>query len=76
MGQELSCGERKESGLFHAVQNGEVDVVEDMVETHPSVLELTFGYGKLSALHVAAANGRIQVGEFCGFLDLSLIFLG
>jgi len=62
MGQELSCGERRrESGLFHAVQDGELELVEAMVEAHPSVLELTIGYGRLSALHVAAANGRIQV---------------
>ncbi|KAF3960599.1 hypothetical protein CMV_014697 [Castanea mollissima] len=62
MGQELSCGERgRESVLFQAVQDGELELVEAMVEAHPSVLELTTGYGRLSVLHVAAANGRIQV---------------
>ena len=45
MGQELSCGERRrESGLFHAVQDGELELVEAMVEAHPSVLELTIEY--------------------------------
>ena len=71
MGQELSCGERRrESGLFHAVQDGELELVEAMVEAHPSVLELTIGYGRLSALHVAAANGRIQVS----FLFIWVVF--
>lgn len=62
MGQGLSCGEREESDLFSAVQNGEVELVKAMVESDPSVLEETSGSGKLSALHVAAARGRIEVG--------------
>ncbi|KAL6133247.1 hypothetical protein ACLB2K_065484 [Fragaria x ananassa] len=63
MGQGLSCGEARESsgGLFGAVENGELELVEDMVEADPSVLELRRGHGKLSALHVAAASGRIEV---------------
>ena len=36
----------EESGLFHAVQDGELELVEAMVEAHPSVLELTIGYFK------------------------------
>ena len=64
MGQGLSCGEARESsgGLFGAVENGELELVEDMVEADPRVLELRRGHGKLSALHVAAASGRIEVG--------------
>ncbi|GLT71323.1 hypothetical protein SLA2020_433530 [Shorea laevis] len=61
MGQGLSCGAREESGLFSAVQNGEVELLEALVEADPSVLEETSGHGKLSALHVAAANGWIEV---------------
>ncbi|XP_059462499.1 putative E3 ubiquitin-protein ligase XBAT31 [Corylus avellana] len=61
MGQGLSCGAREGSGLFSAVQNGEVELLEAMVEADPSVLEETSGYGRLSALHVAAANGWIEV---------------
>lgn len=67
MGQGLSCGAREESGLFSAVQNGEVELLEALVVADPSVLEETSGYGKLSALHVAAANGWIEVGLW--FLD-------
>ncbi|KAA8518893.1 hypothetical protein F0562_016333 [Nyssa sinensis] len=61
MGQGLSCRESHERGLFSAVQNGEPEIVEAMIEEDPSVLEQTTGHGRLSALHVAAANGQIQV---------------
>lgn len=67
MGQGLSCGAREGSGLFSAVRNGEVELLEAMVEADPSVLEETSGYGRLSALHVAAANGWIEVRLW--FLD-------
>ncbi|KAG6643163.1 putative E3 ubiquitin-protein ligase XBAT31 [Carya illinoinensis] len=70
MGQALSCGEREESGLFGAVGKGEVERLEAMVDADPSVLEETSGYGRLSALHVAASNGRIEVVS--ALLDLSL----
>lgn len=62
MGQGLSCGETRESGLFEAVENGDLEVLEDMVEADPSVLEQRKGHAKLSAMHVAAANGQIEVG--------------
>ncbi|GFZ10997.1 hypothetical protein Acr_22g0003950 [Actinidia rufa] len=62
MGQGLSCGEPHEHGLFRAVQNGEIEAVEAMVDEEPRVLEkTTASNGRLSALHLAAANGQIQV---------------
>ncbi|KAA8516438.1 hypothetical protein F0562_016731 [Nyssa sinensis] len=61
MGQGLSCRESHEHGLFRAVQNGEFEIVEAMLEKNPSVLEQTTVHGRLSALHVAAAHGQIQV---------------
>lgn len=61
MGQGLSCRESSEHGLFRAVQNGELETVEKMVEEDPSLLGLTTAKRRLSTLHVAAANGRIQV---------------
>jgi len=62
MGQRLSCVQQHEDhGLFPAVATGELEVVETMVEEDPTVLEHTTGHDRLSPLHVAAANGRIQV---------------
>ncbi|XP_027928173.1 putative E3 ubiquitin-protein ligase XBAT31 [Vigna unguiculata] len=62
MGQRLSCVQQHEDhGLFPALASGELEVVETMVEEDPTVLELTTGHDRLSPLHVAAANGRIQV---------------
>ncbi|KAG5583904.1 hypothetical protein H5410_044338 [Solanum commersonii] len=68
MGQKLSCGQQSnEHGLFIAVQNGEVEKVEAMVDEHPNVIRLTTVRGKFSALHVAAINGQIEV--LCMLLD-------
>lgn len=62
MGQGLSCGERHENGLFRAVQNGDLELVQAMVEADPTVLEQTTPRTKMSALHIAAAYGQIEVG--------------
>ncbi|KAH0632312.1 hypothetical protein KY284_035098 [Solanum tuberosum] len=68
MGQKLSCGQQSnEHGLFIAVQNGEVEKVEAMVDENPNVIRLTTVRGKFSALHVAAVNGQIEV--LCMLLD-------
>ncbi|KAK4396242.1 putative E3 ubiquitin-protein ligase XBAT31 [Sesamum angolense] len=61
MGQGLSCREQQENELFNAVQNGELETVEAMAEQDPNLLSLKTVHGRLSALHVAAANGRIEV---------------
>lgn len=61
MGQRMSCRERSQSALFIAVENGDLQMIEAMVEADPTVLGLTSGYGKQSALHLAAAYGQIEV---------------
>ncbi|KAI8556613.1 hypothetical protein RHMOL_Rhmol05G0267700 [Rhododendron molle] len=61
MGQGLSCAESNEHPLFSAAQNGEVESVEAMVDEEPSVVDRTTARERLSALHLAAANGQIQV---------------
>ncbi|KAI3473215.1 hypothetical protein Pfo_030507 [Paulownia fortunei] len=61
MGQGLSCREYEENELFDAVQNGELQTVEAMAEEDPNLLTLKTVHGRLSALHVAAANGQIEV---------------
>lgn len=74
MGQGLSCAESNEHPLFSAAQNGEVESVEAMVDEEPSVVDRTTARGKLSALHLAAANGQIQVGLMC-FWSIVLVFM-
>ncbi|GER28610.1 Hop-interacting protein THI015, partial [Striga asiatica] len=61
MGQGLSCREQEETELFTAVQNGELQIVEAMADEDPNLLAVKTLHQKLSALHVAAANGRIEV---------------
>lgn len=70
MGQRMSCRERSEKALFIAVENGDLQMIEAMVEADPTVLGITGGYGKQSALHLAAAYGQIEVGfRVCCLLD-------
>lgn len=73
MGQGLSCRELEDTELFNAVQNGEVDAVEALATDHPNLLTLKTVHGRLSALHVAAANGRLEVGFL--FSDLSYLIV-
>ncbi|XP_073276419.1 putative E3 ubiquitin-protein ligase XBAT31 [Primulina huaijiensis] len=61
MGQGMSCTESHENGLFSAVQNGELQAIEAMADANPSLLTLKTAHRKLSAMHVAAANGQIEV---------------
>ncbi|CDP06622.1 unnamed protein product [Coffea canephora] len=63
MGQAASCrvSAASEHELFSTVQNGELETVETMVDEDPTILGLTTVHGRLSALHVAAANGQNQV---------------
>lgn len=62
MGQRMSCIERHENALFTAVENGDLQMIEAMVEEDPTVLKMTTGYGRQSSLHLAAAYGQIEVG--------------
>lgn len=78
MGQRLSCGKQQEENvtLFTAVSLGELEVVEAMVEEDPSLVEHTTVRDNLSLLHVAAANGRIEVVVvFCSVLFNWLLLL-
>ncbi|ERN07825.1 hypothetical protein AMTRI_Chr08g204250 [Amborella trichopoda] len=61
MGQKLSCRVSPEHVLFTASQQGDVEMVEALLERDPSLLSQTTVYDKLSALHIAAACGQIQV---------------
>ncbi|KAM7522204.1 hypothetical protein LguiA_012106 [Lonicera macranthoides] len=61
MGQGLSCGNRDEHGLFTAVQFGDLETVEALLEINPSIIQRTTVYDRHSALHIAAANGQIEI---------------
>lgn len=63
MGQGLSCRARDEHGLFSAVQFGDLETVESLVERDSAILRHTTVYDRHSALHIAAANGQIEVGS-------------
>ncbi|XP_073043526.1 putative E3 ubiquitin-protein ligase XBAT31 isoform X2 [Primulina eburnea] len=61
MGQGMSCTESRGNLLFSAVQNGELRTVEAIADANPTLLTLKTDNRKLSAMHVAAANGQIEV---------------
>ncbi|XP_073276911.1 putative E3 ubiquitin-protein ligase XBAT31 [Primulina huaijiensis] len=61
MGQGMICTESRGNLLFSAVQNGELRTVEAMADANPTLLTLKTDHWKLSAMHVAAANGQIEV---------------
>lgn len=70
MGQGLSCGTNDEHGLFTAVQCGDLETVKALFERNPSLVHHSTGYDRQSALHIAAANGQIEV--VCMLLDQSV----
>ncbi|XP_009629381.1 putative E3 ubiquitin-protein ligase XBAT31 isoform X2 [Nicotiana tomentosiformis] len=61
MGQGLSCGASDEHGLFSAVQCGDLETVKALMERNPSLVHHSTIYDRQSALHIAAANGQIEV---------------
>ncbi|KAL1816108.1 hypothetical protein ACET3Z_018682 [Daucus carota] len=72
MGQEISCIRQgaREHALFRGVQNGELEIVQAMVDHDPSVLSRTTVHGHLFALHVAAVHDQIEI--LCMLLDRSV----
>ncbi|XP_068668047.1 putative E3 ubiquitin-protein ligase XBAT31 [Aristolochia californica] len=61
MGQKLSCRVTQENGFFKAVQMGDLDTFEAVVERESEIIHRTTVYDRLSPLHIAAANGRVEV---------------
>lgn len=68
MGQGLSCRGSHEHGLFRAVQHGHLQTVVTLLHKHPSLIHRTTVYDHHSPLHIAAANGQIQVGFLIFFI--------
>lgn len=76
MGQGLSCGASYEHALFTAVQHGDIEFVNDLLEKDSSLLHQTTVYDRHSALHISAANGQIEVASYFASFDvISLIFV-
>ncbi|XP_039128555.1 E3 ubiquitin-protein ligase XB3-like [Dioscorea cayenensis subsp. rotundata] len=62
MGQRLSCTRSsREHEFFSAVQSGDVELVELCLRRDPAMFNQTTIYDRLSSLHIAAANGRLEV---------------
>lgn len=59
MGQGLSCGTYDEHGLFSAVRFGDLETVAAVLAKDPGLIHTV--YDRYSVLHVAAANGQIEV---------------
>ncbi|XP_059315240.1 putative E3 ubiquitin-protein ligase XBAT31 isoform X2 [Lycium ferocissimum] len=70
MGQNLSCGTSDEHGLFSAVQCGDVETLQFVLEKNPSLIHHSTVYDRQSPLHIAAANGQIEV--VCMLLNQSV----
>lgn len=62
MGQGPSCaGASHHHDFFAAVQGGDLGAVESSLTSNPYIVSRTTIYDRLSALHIAAANGRVEV---------------
>nr|XP_043636348.1 putative E3 ubiquitin-protein ligase XBAT31 [Erigeron canadensis] len=61
MGQNLSCKIHDEHGLFSAVQYGDIQTVKTVLESNPNLVKKVTVYDRHSALHIAAANGQIEI---------------
>lgn len=77
MGQGLSCASphhhhhyHHQDGIFGAAQFGDLDTLKSEIESDPSILHQTSLYDRQSLLHLAAANGQIEVVSW--LLDRSM----
>ncbi|KAI4334517.1 hypothetical protein L6164_019200 [Bauhinia variegata] len=61
MGQGLSCRGSHEHRLFTAIQHGDLQTFQTLLERDPTLLHHTTVYDRHSALHIAAANGQIEI---------------
>lgn len=64
MGQGLSCGTSDEHGLFSAVQCGDLETLNAVLEKNSSLIHHSTVYDRQSPLHIASANGQIEVGWY------------
>ncbi|KAL6616812.1 hypothetical protein ACP70R_039082 [Stipagrostis hirtigluma subsp. patula] len=68
MGHGLSCSrDGDEHDFFRAAQVGDLDALDALLAADPALARRTTIYDRLSVLHIAAANGQLQVLSM--FLD-------
>ncbi|KAK4492048.1 hypothetical protein RD792_002838 [Penstemon davidsonii] len=61
MGQGLSCKTGEEQGLFSAIQIGDLETVEEVLKRDSTLIHHSTVYDRNSPLHIAAANGQIEI---------------
>ncbi|GJU80425.1 putative E3 ubiquitin-protein ligase XBAT31 [Tanacetum coccineum] len=61
MGQGLSCRVQDDHILFTAVQLGDLETVTNVLEKNPDLIYKSTVDDRHTALHIASANGRIQI---------------
>ncbi|KAL5218336.1 hypothetical protein ABZP36_019020 [Zizania latifolia] len=62
MGHGASCGRPSEEvDFFGAAQSGDLALLAAAIRSRPSLLRRTTLFDRLSALHIAAAHGHLQV---------------
>uniref|UniRef100_A0A804PRL8 RING-type E3 ubiquitin transferase n=1 Tax=Zea mays TaxID=4577 RepID=A0A804PRL8_MAIZE len=62
MGHGVSCARTgDEHDYFRAAQVGDLEALEALLDADPSLARRATLYDRLSALHIAAANGRLEV---------------
>lgn len=62
MGHGVSCARTgDEHDYFRAAQLGDLDALDALLTADPSLARRATLYDRLSALHIAAANGRLEV---------------
>lgn len=74
MGQGLSCRGNNDHGLFIAVQQGNLQIVTTLLQQDPSLFHQKTLFDRFSPLHIAAANGQIEVNSFSLFSGISAKF--
>lgn len=64
MGHGASCARTgDEHDFFRAAQLGDLDALAALLAADPSLARRATLYDRLSVLHIAAANGRIEVAH-------------
>ncbi|KAG6415056.1 hypothetical protein SASPL_122458 [Salvia splendens] len=61
MGQGMSCSSSEEQGLFGAVQFGDLEMFEAILKRDSSIIHRSTSYDRNSPIHIAAANGQIEI---------------
>ncbi|CAM8925781.1 unnamed protein product [Rhodiola kirilowii] len=61
MGQTVSCSGDYDGHIFDAVKYGDKDYLQSLMKAHPTRWGITTPFLRNSLLHIAAANGHIEI---------------